>query len=215
MYIYIYIYVYILRIYIYIFGLSRLSPILFPPKTEAKFATNRPMDPFFHPPDAPRRHRCAQIGWSQITLAGSIRKNWKKNCFCENLYWLWLIASGAQRLRGWSPSACRAPRYSPDDPYHRLGPVHTCLYDRVRDTSDWDLFQRTGSSVMGQGGDWQSWVMGVIAQGIPKNCQGPRLVQSSPCPWEYHTSIKTLLSKTCNCGNEKTNSAHHFYAFLL
>jgi len=32
-------------------------------------------------------------------------------------------------------------RYSPDDPYHRLGPVHTCLYVRVRETGDWDLFQ--------------------------------------------------------------------------
>ena len=32
------------------------------------------------------------------------------------------------------------PRYSPDDPYYRLGPVHTCLYVRVRETGDWDLF---------------------------------------------------------------------------
>jgi len=31
--------------------------------------------------------------------------------------------------------------YSPDDPYYRLGPVHTCLYVRVRETGDWDLFQ--------------------------------------------------------------------------
>ena len=32
-------------------------------------------------------------------------------------------------------------RYSPDDPYYRLGPVHTCLYVRVRETGpgDWDL----------------------------------------------------------------------------
>jgi len=30
--------------------------------------------------------------------------------------------------------------YSPDDPYYRLGPVHTCLYARVRKTRDWDLF---------------------------------------------------------------------------
>jgi len=27
-----------------------------------------------------------------------------------------------------------------DDPYYRLGPVHTCLYVRVRETGDWDLF---------------------------------------------------------------------------
>jgi len=31
-------------------------------------------------------------------------------------------------------------RYSPDDPYYRLGPVHTCLYVRVRETGDCDLF---------------------------------------------------------------------------
>ena len=30
--------------------------------------------------------------------------------------------------------------YSPDDPYYRLGPVHTCLYVRVRETGDWDTF---------------------------------------------------------------------------
>jgi len=31
-------------------------------------------------------------------------------------------------------------RYSPDDPYYRLGPVHTFLYVRVRETGEWDLF---------------------------------------------------------------------------
>ena len=35
-------------------------------------------------------------------------------------------------------------RYSPDDPYYRLGPVHTCLYVRVRETGDWDLFPWNG-----------------------------------------------------------------------
>jgi len=30
--------------------------------------------------------------------------------------------------------------YSPDDPYYRLGPVHTCLYAGVRETGDWDPF---------------------------------------------------------------------------
>ena len=33
-----------------------------------------------------------------------------------------------------------ALRYSPDEPYYRLGPVHTCLYVRVRETGDWDIF---------------------------------------------------------------------------
>jgi len=31
-------------------------------------------------------------------------------------------------------------RYCPDDPYYRLGPVHTCVYVRVRKIGDWDLF---------------------------------------------------------------------------
>ena len=31
-------------------------------------------------------------------------------------------------------------RYFPDDPYYRLGPVHTCLYVRVRETGDWNIF---------------------------------------------------------------------------
>jgi len=29
--------------------------------------------------------------------------------------------------------------------YFRLGPVHTCLYVRVRETGDWDLFSVTRS----------------------------------------------------------------------
>jgi len=36
-------------------------------------------------------------------------------------------------------------RYSPDDPYYRLGPVHTCLYVRARETGDWDLFLGPGN----------------------------------------------------------------------
>jgi len=31
-------------------------------------------------------------------------------------------------------------RCSPDDPHHRLGPVHTYLYVRERENGDWDLF---------------------------------------------------------------------------
>ena len=31
-------------------------------------------------------------------------------------------------------------RYSSDDLYYRLGPIHTCLYVRVHETGDWDLF---------------------------------------------------------------------------
>ena len=31
-------------------------------------------------------------------------------------------------------------RYSPDDPYYGLGPVHTSLYVELRETGDWDPF---------------------------------------------------------------------------
>ena len=61
-------------------------------------------------------------------------------------------------------------RYSPDDPYYRLGSVHTCFYVRVHETGDWDLL--LGPLRMGEGGDWWRWPMGVIAKGIPRGCQG-------------------------------------------
>jgi len=47
-------------------------------------------------------------------------------------------------------------RYSPDDPYYRLGPVYTCLYVRVRETGDLDLFLVTRSHGKGEGRDWWS-----------------------------------------------------------
>ena len=75
---------------------------------EVKFAFNHEMDPLCHPPDAPRR----QIGL--------IRKNWKWSDFWGNLYGLWLVARGAPRLWGYSPSACRAPCYSSDDTNYRF-----------------------------------------------------------------------------------------------
>ena len=31
-------------------------------------------------------------------------------------------------------------RYSPDDLHYKFGLVHTCLYVRVHETGDWDLF---------------------------------------------------------------------------
>jgi len=39
------------------------------------------------------------------------------------LYGLWLIASGAWRLRGYSPSACRAPKRSEE-----TGPIPDCSF---------------------------------------------------------------------------------------
>jgi len=35
-------------------------------------------------------------------------------------------------------------RYSSDDPYDRLGAVHTCLYVRVREIGDGNLFRARG-----------------------------------------------------------------------
>ena len=48
-------------------------------------------------------------------------------------------------------------RYSPDDPYYELLPVHTCLYVRVRETGVWALFlgtlewERAGTGRAGRG----------------------------------------------------------------
>ena len=49
-------------------------------------------------------------------------------------------------------------RYSPDDPYYRLGPVHTCLYVRVRETGDWDLFLGPLEWARAETGGDDSWV---------------------------------------------------------
>jgi len=59
------------------------------------------------------------------------------------------------------------PRYSPDDPYYRPGPVHTCLYVRVLElqlTYFLVFFNLRGQRLV-------SWPRGVIAKGIPGVCQ--------------------------------------------
>ena len=61
-------------------------------------------------------------------------------------------------------------RYSPDDPYYGLGPVHTSLYVRV--AWDWWLGHLPRSHGTGEGGDWWSWPMGVKAKGMLSVCQG-------------------------------------------
>jgi len=82
-------------------------------------------------------------------------------------------------------------RYSPDDPYYRLGPVYKCLYVRVRETGDWDLFPDRLRPVytclfvrVRETGDWDLFPgppeqaetggadRGVIAKGIPRGCKG-------------------------------------------
>ena len=50
-------------------------------------------------------------------------------------------------------------RYSSDDPYYRLGPVHTCLYVRVRETGDWDLFLGPLEWARAETGGTGRWVL--------------------------------------------------------
>jgi len=82
-------------------------------------------------------------------------------------------------------------RCSPDDPYYRLGPFHTCLYVRVRETGDWDLFLGPLEWARVETGGADRWVL--QRRGFP----GVARVYSPPCPWDthYQFSIKTLLSK--------------------
>jgi len=51
-------------------------------------------------------------------------------------------------------------RYSPDDPYYRLGAVHTYgLCVRVRDTGDWHLFLGLLEWVRAETGGADRWVL--------------------------------------------------------
>jgi len=50
-------------------------------------------------------------------------------------------------------------RYSPDDPCYRLGPVHTCLYVRVRETGDRDLFPDPLELARAETGGADQWVL--------------------------------------------------------
>jgi len=50
-------------------------------------------------------------------------------------------------------------RYSLDDRYYRLGPVHTCLYVRVRETGEWDLFQGPLEWARAETGGADRWVL--------------------------------------------------------
>jgi len=50
-------------------------------------------------------------------------------------------------------------RYSPDDPYYRFGPVHTCLYVRVRETGDWELFLEPLEWARAETGGADRWVL--------------------------------------------------------
>ena len=50
-------------------------------------------------------------------------------------------------------------RYSPDDPYYRLRPIHTCLYVRVRKTGDWELFLVSLEWARAETGEADRWVL--------------------------------------------------------
>jgi len=47
----------------------------------------------------------------------------------------------------------------PDDPYYRRGPVHMCLYARVRETGDWDLFLGPLEWARAETGGADQWVL--------------------------------------------------------
>ena len=47
-------------------------------------------------------------------------------------------------------------RYSPDDPYYRLWPVHTCLYV---ETGDWDIFLGPLKWARAETGGADRWVL--------------------------------------------------------
>jgi len=82
-------------------------------------------------------------------------------------------------------------RYSPDDPYYRLGPVHTCLYVRLRETGDCDLFLGPLEWARAETGGADRWVL------QRRGFSGVARVYSPPCAWDIHYqfSIKTLFSK--------------------
>ena len=50
-------------------------------------------------------------------------------------------------------------RYSPDDPYYSLGPVHTCVYVRVRETGAWDLILGPLEWARAETGGADQWVL--------------------------------------------------------
>ena len=56
------------------------------------------------------------------------------------VFWWRNLYGSRLKARAGLPSASCAPCCSSADPYHRPGPVHTCLNVRVRETGDWDLF---------------------------------------------------------------------------
>jgi len=66
--------------------------------------------------------------------------------------------------------------YSAGDPYYKTGPVQTCLYVRVRETGDWDLFQCPLACVRTQTGELtEGCYSGGDFQGLP-GFSNPRIL---------------------------------------
>jgi len=116
-------------------------------------------------------------------------------------------------------------RYSPDDPYYRLGPVHTCLFVQVRETGDLDLFlpwNRRGRKLVDQGSSLNGRGRKLVE--LTEGCYGgwgfqglPGCIKYHPCPWytHYQLSLKTLLANDApNKNSGATNPLRPSHQFL-
>jgi len=88
--------------------------------------------------------------------------------------------------------------YFPDDLSYRLGPVHRVRISmsKLRETGDWDLRTLLRSPGMGKGGDWWSWLMCVLATGIPRFCQFVVTPVSLGYPLSVFNKTSTLKPKS-------------------
>ena len=78
-----------------------------------------------------------------------------------------------------------------DNPYYRLGPVHTCLYVRARETGDWDIFLGSLEWARAETGGAHQWVL------FRRGFSGVTRVYLPPCLWDthYQFSIKSSTLK--------------------
>jgi len=90
-------------------------------------------------------------------------------------------------------------RYSPDDSYYRLGPIHTCHYVRARETADWDLslgpmeWVRAETGTAYRGVLWRREFSGVarVNKVTPVSLGYPLSV------FNKHSTLKGSRSKIC------------------
>jgi len=74
--------------------------------------------------------------------------------------------------------------------------IRVSIFEHV----DWWLGPLPRSPRMGKGGDWWSWLMGVIAKGIPRGCKGLFTFVSLGYPLSVFNKNSTLKK----CENERT-----------